>query len=147
MTKYRELQKLVYSIIFPEGIPIDIGVEVYNETIYKSFGMVVATQTYKFEESTCDVWWDYGQGSRQPVTFLKILGKPLQGFDILRAVKLKAKLEDYETIDLSIYGVLVKNTWFRCELQNKEDLAKIDLTTPIKDYPDETLQKLINLIK
>lgn len=144
MTKYRELQKLVYSIIFPEGIPIEFGVEFISKEAYGDDSILFFcsiyddtgnTRTLSYmspdKEMTSEIFdFDSFKGD------FTVLGKPLQGFDILSAIYEKKKVELW---DWEVYSL-----WRKCfnSLINIVEPSK-----PIKELSDETLQKLINLIK
>ena len=144
MNNYEILRKLVYSIIYPKGIPIEEGIELYKEVLYvenkyRQYGIIIQVQGYDEEPPTCDVWWTCGEMTRQPVTFLKILGKPLQLQDILRAIS-HSLIRDIST-------TIKKDTQFLTIYTKNKKYIDIDLSLPISQQSPDTIQKLIDLIK
>lgn len=137
MTKYRELQKLVYSVLYPDGIPFEFDEEVLYKIKDWRRGM----------RMSCREVDTFEKAHNQLLTILDKIdkmnweNKPLQGFDILRAMNKVILSQGFMIDDAGI--IYERNDHFVF----KGTGIEIDLSLPIKDHPDETLQKIINLIK
>lgn len=108
MNTYRQLQQKVYSIIYPEGVPLEVSMSIEQ-----------------LEEIAGDVgYFDTEQYIKE---------KPLEGFDILRAIQLKTRQEPLLISEM-------------VEDYSKVLYCGVDLSKPIQDQDEKTLQSLLKLL-
>lgn len=128
---YEQLRKRVYEIIYPEGIPLEVGceIEAFRSEVGE-FGIVVCGYSVTtITESNIDTWRAEEH---------KNLGKPLSLQDLLRAIHMKK---------LNTQSVLYP-CYIDCEKPFFEIFdVKLDLFLPLSTQEPEVLEKLINLLK
>lgn len=133
MSKYEQLRKLVYSHIYPDGIPLEFGCEVETSG-FTNWVMVSKDQAVKQDILGKEMYLGYPTHGKH-----KILGRPLELRDVLLAVE--------EEFNLSIQSDELTFYPLHPETPNKEEWFDFDLTKPISEQDDEVLEKLIELIK
>ena len=135
---YRQLQKRVYEIIYPDGIPLEFGCEVIIDfnvimnitiedapCIYIRKGIAVKEPTLlTFEGSIIEQFPD------------KNLGKPLSLQDVMRVIVLKKD-----------EAIIVTNYKYIRFCKDQNVITELDLSKEIKDQDQEVLGELYQLIK
>lgn len=146
MNTYETLRSKVYSIIYPDGVPLEFGVEVQNNwagthepyIFIKKVGKRSFFWSKQFKE---EIALDDRRSNedREPYT---ILGKPLELQSILRAIK--------KGTYRNIKGVKIRHTKLGEVKTWKEDVLYVvdlvGLSKPIQEQDEETLSALLEIL-
>lgn len=151
MNTYEKLRGAIYKKKYPDGIPLEFGCEVdYSSTLgEKAIAINVTSDKLLLEdcERGCcynqtlhevDRFNPEGDTSMYRVNQIKILGKPITLQDIL--LVLHPYIKDIYMMHFSSIRMYLEN-------RDKKTRLHIDLSLDPKDYPEETLQALLDLIK
>ena len=143
--QYEKLRAAVYSVIYPDGIPVEKGVEFEHKSRTWSFirmhlGKFVLMDLLQWRpivlrDEVFEVFDDISE--------LEVLGKPLSLRSLLRAIG-----DDNQPTQLNTNGVM---TVFKADKDGKTPICDyqitIDFYKSIKEQDPETLDKLYKLIK
>jgi len=135
MNKYEELKKLVYGILYPEGIPLEFGCEVRHNYNWK-----LETTFIIEEESANSVFIETINDPIASCSIIENLWPDLTLQDIMRAI-------DTKIIEWSNFAVCTISEWYlNITFMGQNNPIKIHLSKKPKDRSDETFIKLINLL-
>jgi len=135
MTNYEKLRAKCYEIIYPDGIPLEFGCEIkgiggdyfdvidveHNGRVTVREGWVITKKTFQRN--------------------YKILGKPLELRDLLKIIK---KTGDYAITSRGQIMMFIDDEGYGQPMGIK--LPKLDLSKPISEQSEETLDALIELV-
>lgn len=136
---YEKLRAKVYSIIYPDGIPLEFGCE-YKGRYYRNDpenksefeSIIIDDEQIKFLK---DGMYKH-QNSGSVFFDLKILGKPLDLASILRAIKnVCVRCDTYTDTDNLEIKVVDGN------------IIELDLSKSISEQEESTLLEIYNLLK
>jgi len=175
MNKYRELQKRVYEIIYPDGIPFQLGCEFRQNKDLHHFTLVATEDNYDDSDKASAYIID-SKDRRRPINVYRKyvfdcenLGKPLQLQDVLRAIEIKGKCPECKGESNPYTGcrhcdcnyhvlndvVLMEDMDYEFFVTGSslEDIyvflfeCLIDLSKPIQEQDEEVHEQLIALLK
>ena len=136
--QYEKLRAAVYSVIYPDGIPLEEGVQVVDAHDNILLLGYKDNKTMKIVGAYFDL-----KDIKTLKRYYKILGKPLSLRSLLRAIG-----DDNQPTQLNTNGVM---TVFKADKDGKTPICDyqitIDFYKSIKEQDPETLDKLYKLIK
>ena len=168
-TTYEKLRRAVYAIIYPDGIPLEFGCEVLinttlcpncteNECFDFCDSPEECNQTFLKDLSEgdlqSDIVVDTGDASYTTETSehrclqdyeFKILGKDLELSDILIAIQKNTQSDKKDCVNYHT-NKYMNISLSLDDVEAGTGFIDIDLTKPIKEQDEPTLEQLLQLI-
>jgi hypothetical protein len=140
MTNYETLRKQVYDILYPDGIPLEVGCELLEKD---SNPIVTYIGRKKYDGTVEVINWTCWETREEIESRYTILGKPLSLSDVLRAMDKK----DVE--DAPLFSTEGQLMYYDPETGSMRlSGVFIDLTKPLSDPAnDEACLAISTLLK
>ena len=147
-SKYEQLRAVINQLL-PERLELGFGCEVlfpHDRILTCLFGVncfyrFIGHTGQEFIKTKEVIEFDNG---------ISILGQTLTIADVLRAIQKNDSNLDHYKIEFETHSELQEN-FAELKVYKRGDddihIVKIDLSKPVSEWPDETLEKIINLIE
>jgi hypothetical protein len=134
---YEKLRSRVYKVLYPEGIPLDVGCEVRVE---RTPFTLQATRVVDYVDKVVYLNLGHGLISIHESEVKANLGKPLSLQDVLRAI-------DISRSRYSRYCLMSPSGWLMLSSDGKlVRLVQLELSLPILKQEERVLEVLIELL-